>query len=116
MAEVAVPTGDIDVMVIGGGPAGSTIATLLADRGWSVVLADKDVHPRFHIGESLIPMNVPQLAKLGVGDEIERIGIRKYAAEFTSMYHDKTVAFEFAVNGITVRRERRLHKRYWQGS
>ena len=60
------------------------------------MLADKDVHPRFHIGESLIPMNVPQLAKLGVGDEIERIGIRKYAAEFTSMYHDKTVAFEFA--------------------
>jgi len=50
---------DCDVVVIGGGPAGSTTATLLADRGHRVVLLEKEVHPRFHIGESLLPANLP---------------------------------------------------------
>src|ERR1700750_2355436 len=43
------------VLVVGGGPAGSTVAALLAERGFDVVLVDKDRHPRFHIGESLLP-------------------------------------------------------------
>ncbi|MEP7100859.1 MAG: FAD-dependent oxidoreductase, partial [Burkholderiales bacterium] len=44
-----------DVLVIGGGPAGSTVAALLAQQGRSVVLVEKAQHPRFHIGESLLP-------------------------------------------------------------
>ena len=44
-----------DVIVVGGGPAGCTAATFLARRGWSVTLLEKDRHPRFHIGESLLP-------------------------------------------------------------
>jgi flavin-dependent dehydrogenase len=45
------------VLVIGGGPGGSTIAALLAERGKRVVLVEKERHPRFHIGESLLPLN-----------------------------------------------------------
>lgn len=71
-----------DVVVIGGGPAGSTIAPLLAKRGWRVLQVEKDVHPRFHIGESLLPMNLPILDRLGVLNEIQRIGVVKYGAEF----------------------------------
>jgi flavin-dependent dehydrogenase len=71
-----------DVLVIGGGPAGSTISTLLSRKGWKVTLMEKDHHPRFHIGESLLPLNMPILERLGVGKEIERIGMLKPGAEF----------------------------------
>ena len=77
-----------DVLVIGGGPAGSTISTLLARKGWRVVTLEKGHHPRFHIGESLLPMNLPILEELGVMQEVEAIGMRKYGAEFNSMYHN----------------------------
>lgn len=71
-----------DVLVVGGGPAGSTIAALLAERSHHVVLVEKDKHPRFHIGESLLPFNLPLLERLGVLPEVERIGMMKYGAEF----------------------------------
>ncbi len=73
-----------DVLVIGGGPAGTTIATLLAEKGHHVGLLEKAHHPRFHIGESLLPMNLPILEKLGVLAQVDAIGIKKYAAEFNS--------------------------------
>jgi flavin-dependent dehydrogenase len=56
----------IDTIVIGGGPAGSTTAALLARAGVSVLLIEKEAFPRFHIGESLLPRSVPILEKLGV--------------------------------------------------
>ena len=71
-----------DVVVIGGGPAGSTIATLLARKGWQVTMLEKERHPRFHIGESLLPMNMPILERLGVLDQVRGIGVLKLGADF----------------------------------
>jgi flavin-dependent dehydrogenase len=88
-----------DVLVIGGGPAGSTISALLAQRGRDVVLLEKSRHPRFHIGESLLPFNMPLFEQLGVAKEIESIGMPKYGAEFVAPGHAKPVMFEF-VNAI----------------
>lgn len=85
-----------DVVVIGGGPAGSTVATLLAERGHSVTLLEKERHPRFHIGESLLPANLQLLEKLGVKDKIHAIGMEKWGAEFVSPWHDNRQEFEFA--------------------
>src|SRR5260221_14653272 len=85
-----------EVFVIGCGPAGSTIAALLAQKGRDVAVVDKEHHPRFHIGESLLPLNMPILQRLGVWDELQAIGIRKDAAEFESHVHDKTVCFQFS--------------------
>jgi flavin-dependent dehydrogenase len=84
-----------DVLVIGGGPAGSTISALLAQRGRDVVMLEKSRHPRFHIGESLLPFNMPLFEQLGVASEIEAIGMPKYGAEFISPWHDKPVMYEF---------------------
>jgi flavin-dependent dehydrogenase len=89
------PDSDCDVLVIGGGPAGSTISALLAERGRDVVLLEKSRHPRFHIGESLLPFNMPLFDRLGVGKEIEAIGIPKYGAEFVSPWHERPVMYEF---------------------
>jgi flavin-dependent dehydrogenase len=84
-----------DVVVIGGGPAGSTVAALLAARGKTVTLIEKDRHPRFHIGESLLPFNVPLLDRLGVKEAVERIGMPKYGIEFVSPDHEKPSLLEF---------------------
>lgn len=71
-----------DVLVVGGGPGGSATATLLAQRGWRVLLAEKEHHPRFHIGESLLPANMPLLDELGVLDKVRKLGVLKLGADF----------------------------------
>jgi flavin-dependent dehydrogenase len=76
------PPATCDIVVVGGGPAGCTAATLLARHGWSVVLFEKGQHPRFHIGESLLPMNLPIFERLRVLESVERIGVRKAGADF----------------------------------
>lgn len=85
MSTAAAPdvrTLDVDVLVVGGGPAGSTAATLLARKGHRVLLLEKARHPRFHIGESLLPMNLPILQRLGVLEQVRAIGTHKPGAEF----------------------------------
>ena len=74
-----------DVLIIGGGPAGTTLGSFLVQKGWQVTLLEKDHHPRFHIGESLLPMNLPILERLGVLEQVEKIGVVKHGAEFNSM-------------------------------
>jgi flavin-dependent dehydrogenase len=71
-----------DVAVIGGGPAGSTAATLLSKLGHRVVMLEKEHHPRFHIGESLLPMNLPVFERLGVLDKVHALGVYKAGADF----------------------------------
>ncbi|WP_064746048.1 NAD(P)/FAD-dependent oxidoreductase [Lysobacter firmicutimachus] len=81
-AQAPAQTLEVDVLVIGGGPAGTTAATLLARKGWKVLLLEKDRHPRFHIGESLLPMNLAILERLGVLEQVRAIGVHKPGAEF----------------------------------
>ena len=69
------------IIVIGGGPGGSTAATLLARQGFDVTLFEREVFPREHIGESLLPASIPILETLGVIDEIKAAGFTpKYGA------------------------------------
>ncbi len=86
-----------DVLIIGGGPAGSTAAITLAEKGYDVTLLEKARHPRFHIGESLLPANLPLFERLGVAAEIQAIGMQKWGAEFVSPWHTVgSQTFEFA--------------------
>ena len=85
-----------DVLVIGGGPAGTTAATVLARKGWKVTLLEKAAHPRFHIGESLLPMNLPILERLGVLEQVRAIGVHKLGADFPLQDEDdNTHVFRF---------------------
>jgi flavin-dependent dehydrogenase len=86
-----------DVLVIGGGPGGSTAAIELAAKGYNVTLLEKARHPRFHIGESLLPANLPLFERLGVAEQVKVIGMQKWGAEFVSPWHAvRTQTFEFA--------------------
>ncbi len=85
-----------DAVVIGGGPAGSTAAAQLAASGHSVLVVEKAEHPRFHIGESLLPANLPIFEQLGVQEEIRALGMPKWGAEFVSPLDDRRQTFQFA--------------------
>jgi flavin-dependent dehydrogenase len=73
---------ECEVLVMGGGPAGSTAAALLSRLGRKVILLEKARHPRFHIGESLLPMNLPLFERLGVLDKVRAMGVFKPGADF----------------------------------
>jgi 2-polyprenyl-6-methoxyphenol hydroxylase-like FAD-dependent oxidoreductase len=84
-----------DVLVVGGGPAGATIGALLAEAGRDVAVIEKAHHPRFHIGESLLPANVQLLDRLGVREQVERVGMPKWGVEFVSPTHEHKSYIEF---------------------
>src|SRR5437016_4669566 len=80
---VLVPNADLtaDVIVIGGGPGGSTTATVLARQGWQVLLLERERFPRDHIGESLLPASIPVLEELGVLPAVQEAGfLQKWGA------------------------------------
>src|SRR5687768_11990978 len=89
-----------DVIVIGGGPGGSSSSTFLAKAGRKVLLLEKEIFPRFHIGESLLPYNRRIFSDLGLDDALKaEMFPKKYGAQFYIANGSKSVKFVFA-NGI----------------
>ncbi len=76
-------TPDFDVLIVGGGPGGSTVATCLARAGLRVACFERERFPRFHVGESLLPANLPLFDRLGVHEAIKKAGfLEKHGAGF----------------------------------
>ncbi len=74
-----------DVAIIGGGPAGSAAATVLARNGWRATILERERFPRFHVGESLLPRQGAVLERLGVLSKVQAAGFMpKYGALFLS--------------------------------
>ena len=85
-----------DVIVIGGGPAGSTVSTLIAQGGASVVLFERENFPRFHIGESLIPETYWVLERLGMLDKMRNSHfVKKYSVQFVNAGGKLSAPFYF---------------------
>ena len=84
-----------DVAIIGGGPAGSTAATLLAQAGRRVVVLEREKFPRFHIGESLLPFSTTTFDRLGVREEMDRAFMPKYGGEIVAGCGTREVKFYF---------------------
>jgi len=75
---------DYDIVIAGGGPAGSTAGTLLAQKGYKVAIFEKEKFPREHVGESLLPFCYPIFEKLGVLEQMKNKFVRKPGACFAS--------------------------------
>ena len=74
---------EYDALIIGCGPGGSSAATFLAKAGKRVLVLEKEVFPRFHIGESLLPANHAIFREMGVLPQLKQAGfLRKLAAHF----------------------------------
>jgi len=85
-----------DVIVIGGGPAGSTASTLLAREGFRVVLFERERFPRFQIGESMLPYSNDIFRRLGVYDKLIDAGFfPKYGAGFVTADGSARTVFRF---------------------
>jgi flavin-dependent dehydrogenase len=86
----------VDVLIVGGGPGGSTVATLLARGGLDVTVVEREAFPRFKVGESLVPNCMPILARLGVLDRIKAHGfLDKFGVTFHDQELDREATFTF---------------------
>ena len=104
---------EFDVIVIGGGPAGSTTGALLAERGHRVLLLEREPFPRYHIGESLIPYTWFTLNRLGVVDWLRNSASpKKYSVQFVSITGKVSQPFYFF---STIRHECAQTWQVWRG-
>src|SRR3954470_16972282 len=94
-----------DVAIIGGGPAGSTAATLLAKAGRKVVVLEREKFPRFHIGESLLPFSTQTFDRLGVREKLDRTFFPKFGGEIMAACGTRGVKFYFK-DGYRSQRDR----------
>ena len=87
---------DTDVLVVGGGPGGSATATFLARGGLRVTVVEREVFPRFKVGESLVPNCMPILERLGVLDKIKAHGfLDKFGVTFHDQELEREATFTF---------------------
>jgi flavin-dependent dehydrogenase len=95
MTSGTVPTA-VDVAIIGGGPAGSTAATLLAQQGIKVAVFERERFPRFHIGESLIPETYWVLERLNMLSKMQQSHfVKKYSVQFVNAAGKQSAPFYF---------------------
>ena len=97
--------GIYDVAIIGGGPAGSTAATLLAKAGRRVIVFEREKFPRFHIGESLLPFSMQTFDRLGIREKLDATFMPKYGGEITAACGTKGAKFYFK-DGFRSQRDR----------
>ena len=87
------------VAVIGGGPAGTTVATLVAQQGYRVELFEREHFPRYHIGESLIPETYWVLKRLGMLDKMKSSRfVPKHSVQFVNAHGRLSAPFYFYDN------------------
>ena len=87
---------DVDVVVVGGGPAGAATATLVAEQGYVVVLLEREALPRFHVGESLVPATYWILQRLGVLERLKQSAYpKKFSVQFVTEQGKETSPFYF---------------------
>lgn len=86
----------VDVIILGGGPGGATLAASLARRGRRALVLEREKFPRFHIGESLLPCSRAVFKELGLDDELDRRFIRKYGARFLCSETKRMNTYRFA--------------------
>jgi flavin-dependent dehydrogenase len=88
---VTAPALDADVLVVGGGPGGSTAATVLARGGLRVAIAEREAFPRFKVGESLVPTCMAICERLGV---LERVLAHGFQMKYGAIFHDQELGLE----------------------
>lgn len=87
---------DYDVLIIGAGPAGSTSAALLAEKGHRVLVLEREKFPRYHIGESLLPFTYQPLKRLGLIEKMKKSAfVKKYSVQFVSPSGRASLPFYF---------------------
>lgn len=90
---------ETDVAVVGGGPAGAAVSTLIAEQGFRVQLFERERFPRFHIGESLIPETYWVLKRLGMLEKLQKSHfVKKYSVQFVSSDGKHSAPFYFSDN------------------